>query len=150
MLSDVWDRVKIGEPDECWEWQAAVNWQGYGRFRFGGTHLGSHVAAFRDHYQQETGDLSVLHSCDNPRCCNPAHLSLDTHQENMRQRNERGRLNPPKGATHYKSKLTEEQARAILQAKGTATQKEIGKRFGVSHHVVSQIHRGVRWGCLAG
>jgi hypothetical protein len=149
VLSDVWDRVKIGEPDECWEWQAAVNRQGYGRFRFGGSHIGSHVAAFRDHNQQQTGGLMVLHSCDNPRCCNPAHLSLGDHEENMRQRDERGRNNVAKGEVHYKTKLTAEQAREILKAKGTATQKEIGNRYGVSHHVVSQIHRGVRWSCVA-
>ncbi|MFB9187253.1 HNH endonuclease signature motif containing protein [Dactylosporangium sucinum] len=35
--------------------------------------------------------LQVLHSCDNPPCCNPAHLSIGTQAENMQQMVARGR-----------------------------------------------------------
>lgn len=33
----------------------------------------------------------VLHSCDNPACVNPAHLSLGSNQENHSQKAQRGR-----------------------------------------------------------
>lgn len=35
--------------------------------------------------------MHILHSCDNPRCCNPEHLRIGTHQDNMNDKVSRGR-----------------------------------------------------------
>lgn len=83
-LEDLWRYVKIGAPDECWPWQAARRRRGYGTFTVNHRSLVSHRIAYQLATGENPGDLFVCHTCDNPPCCNPAHLFLGTHRENMR------------------------------------------------------------------
>ena len=90
-LDDLWKYVKVGGADECWPWQAASRRRGYGIFSV----LKKDYVASRVAYQLATGtdpgELFVLHRCDNPPCCNPAHLFLGTHSDNMRDMVAKGR-----------------------------------------------------------
>ena len=73
------------EEDSCWEWQKLRYPTGYGRF--------GQLYAHRVSWEIENGDipegLHILHTCDNPPCVNPKHLYVGTHQDNMRDRQER-------------------------------------------------------------
>jgi hypothetical protein len=84
-------------PEACWGWHGAM--QGpYGSCRLGDIKpVKAHVASYLIHHgmtlDQIPDDptrpgfkLSVLHSCRSKTCCNPRHLSLGTHVENMEQR----------------------------------------------------------------
>ena len=77
---------------DCWEWQDRRMPSGYGRLKLDDT---SHALAHRVSLII-SGRLPslekplALHSCDNPPCCNPNHLSWGTHKENMRQARVRG------------------------------------------------------------
>lgn len=86
-----WAQVQIGDPDDCWEWQGSRDTDGYGRDRRGGVTRRSSRVAFFLATGIDPGDLLVCHSCDNPPCCNPAHLWLGTHQDNSRDMVEKGR-----------------------------------------------------------
>lgn len=37
--------------------------------------------------------MCILHSCDNRCCCNPNHLSVGTHKDNMEDMHNKGRAN---------------------------------------------------------
>lgn len=86
-----WEKVAIRGADDCWEWEASRNPWGYGQFRIGSKIFTTSRVAFALVKQREPGDLLVCHSCDNPSCCNPAHLWLGTDADNNRDRSEKGR-----------------------------------------------------------
>lgn len=90
-----WSGVDItADPNECWIWARSCVTRGYGScvvYFKGKKILRSHRAAYTLHHKVEIGELHVLHSCDNPPCCNPNHLRLGTHAENMADRRIKGR-----------------------------------------------------------
>lgn len=154
MEARFWAKVSKGAEDECWEWQAYRNMQrgGYGVLMDSRTR--KPVLAHRVSYAIEHGatpsDLMVLHSCDNPPCVNPKHLSLGTNQDNMQDAWVKGRLplpkNAPKGETHHSAVLTEELALRIKigDLKGFSL-GVLAKQFGLSKSAISRLRRGKSW-----
>lgn len=76
---------------ECWNWTAGKTPDGYGLIRLGSKKIYAHHVAYELAHGDRTG-LHVLHTCDNPGCCNPIHLVLGTHLDNMRDRDAKGDL----------------------------------------------------------
>jgi hypothetical protein len=87
-----WRKVKMGADDECWLWQAKARLREYGQFRAWGRPQYAHRVA----YALGNGDIPegayVLHKCDTPLCCNPAHLFLGDQAANMKDRFAKGRI----------------------------------------------------------
>ena len=101
-----WEKVRILGPDECWEWQAARTVKNYGRLSAGrGVHLKAHRVAFVLENGPVPDGNCVLHTCDNPSCCNPAHLFAGTFKDNTADMIEKGRWSRPPvfyGDQHWK------------------------------------------------
>lgn len=92
--SRFWAKVKIGQEDECWEWQGGTS-SGYGMttVRRNGRSVPTqaHRAAFVLTKGEIPAGYVVMHSCDNPPCVNPAHLRTGTYAENTRDCINKGR-----------------------------------------------------------
>lgn len=85
-----WSKVKVGRPLQCWPWRGNRDNKGYGRLRVQRRYLKAHRLAWAL-FNERWPELHVLHSCDNPWCCNPLHLREGTDADNMRDRDSRGR-----------------------------------------------------------
>jgi hypothetical protein len=92
---EFWALVDKRGPDECWPWMGPINIDGYGA----GMNMTAHRKAFSLHHGREIPKGAwICHHCDNPPCCNPAHLYEGDRRTNMRDQIDRGRL--------FKSKYT--------------------------------------------
>lgn len=84
--------------------------------------------------------LFVLHRCDNPPCVNVEHLFLGTHDENMRDKQIKGRA---------ALVLTDSDVIAIREATGERA-ADVGARYGVTGEMVNLIRRGEKWDHVGG
>lgn len=136
-----WRHLTPGHPDECWEWQGMRHQQGYGRLATTGRDvIPAHRASFILHNGPIADGLHVLHACDNPPCCNPAHLSLGTHAENMVDMARKGRSGVRTGTANNKATLTWEEVCEIrrLRADGEPLAR-VAQQFGIAPSTVSAI-----------
>ena len=149
----------------CSEWIGCRNTDGYGVISEA---IGGKQKQYRTHrlaYALSRGvpiarlDGVVMHSCDNPPCCTPEHLSLGTSADNTADRHRKGRdakgdtnasrLYPGlrSGERNGRAKLTAADATDIRSryARGHVSQQSLATEFGVSQYTVSAIVLGKLW-----
>lgn len=145
-----WSHVERGEPDECWPWTGTLTSGGpgknHGNFPVAGRTVKAHRLAYELAHGPIAPALVVCHTCDNPPCCNGAHLFADSVAGNNADRHAKGRsrgLFQP-GPAHPRFKVTVDAATEMrtMRADG-ATQQAIADRFGVSRGHVAHIVSGV-------
>jgi hypothetical protein len=96
LISHFWLRVDL--TGDCWLWTGEVNnkgygvyciWEGAGRERLLAHRFSALMAGMPVHSPRDV----VMHTCDTPRCVRPAHLSVGTQLDNMRDARAKGRIN---------------------------------------------------------
>ncbi len=143
------DRFEIVTESGCWVWTAGGIPDGYGTFPIGGDKRElAHRFSWRLHNGNIPEGMCVLHRCDVPSCVNPHHLFLGTHQDNMADRDKKGRCRArgPKGEANGSAKLTEEAVKIIRES--GKSRSEIARDFGVSPAAVGLVRRRKVWGWM--
>jgi hypothetical protein len=102
----LWTRIEQPAGSACWEWQGYRNLEGYGRIKAVGGIQGTHRVAYRLTKGEIPDGLVVMHSCDNPPCCNPAHLSLGTPLDNNNDKVRKGRHHVPTNGPEWQRAKT--------------------------------------------
>lgn len=138
-----WFHVTKGP--ECWGWSGHTS-KGYGVLT---TAPHKQEKAHRFSYELHHGPVprgkQVCHTCDNPPCCNPAHLFVGTQRDNTTDMMEKGRngYRTHLGVDHGMAKLTEDAVRTIRQSTGAA--RIMAARFKVSESTIYMIRGGHIW-----
>jgi hypothetical protein len=94
LLERLLNKVVVNDVTDCWEWQGGKNNIGYGMMRDDLKMRTTHRVSYEEHKGPIPAGLCVMHSCDNPICCNPDHLSLGTHKQNTQDMMSKGRAKP--------------------------------------------------------
>lgn len=141
-----------GGPGACHPWTAARD-RGYGKFTIRGK---GQFRAHRLAYELTIGPipegLNVLHHCDNPPCCNPAHLFLGTQQDNVNDMYAKGRGNCSTGERSWRAKLTANDVREIRRRFKLRDPKNglkpLAREFHVDHTTIRAIVKRRSWKAL--
>lgn len=148
------EKVDKGGPDECWPWKPPADRNGYGVF-FVSPERGM-VPAQAFAVELATGTPCPpghegCHHCDNPPCCNPAHVYYGTRQDNVDDKVSRGRQ--LRGSQMTQAKLTE--ADVLAMRERFAAGESMGllaAEYGVTTSTVSNVVNGRRgvWSHVGG
>lgn len=159
-----WKYVDKRHPDECWPWIGARSDRGYGVFQVRSATLRACRVAFAIQNGRDPYPDLIRHSCDWSPCSNGTHLLTGTHDQNMQDASERGRMPTgeengsrlyperlKRGSTHGMSKLTEEiVARILVERHSGESLAVIAGRYDIDMTVVSKIYLGRLWAHVAG
>lgn len=156
-----WRKVERRQPDQCWPWIGGIANTGYGQMskrRPDGswTMVNSHRLSWAEHHGPVPDGLSVLHKCDNRKCCNPGHLFLGDQSANVADMVSKARHSFGE-ASGRSAKITQQQAdeiKAVLAPYAgmrvrRGVVRDLALRYGISKSAVCLIGKGRNWSAAA-
>lgn len=130
--------AKVVRSDNgCIDWVGATIKDGYGMMKVNGKSILAHRFSYEMSHGKIPEGMLVCHSCDNPRCVNPEHLFLGSHQDNMDDMISKRRDHKSCGEGHGRAKLSKEQVSEIR--KSGETYRTLAAKFHVSKSQIGNI-----------
>ena len=89
--------------------------------------------------------IVIRHSCDNPACINPDHLSHGVDADNVADKVTRGRI--PHGENHHDAKLNDELVSRLRKehSKRKLSFSLTAKKYGVCESTIRGMLKGKYW-----
>lgn len=139
-------------PNGCLEWMKGKDGAGYGLQNIkelSKNHhpVRAHVLSWIYHYGYwPKRPKCVCHKCDNPSCCNPDHLFVGTHKDNMADCKNKGRNVFLFGENSPLAILTDDKVRQIrhLHSEGLGYRK-LSKMFNYDRAGIRKIVKLKIW-----
>jgi len=129
----------------CWICcsHSGKNSRGYSHIKRYGKMTLLHRYMWEKHRGKIPLGMFVLHKCDNPACCNPDHLFLGTHNDNMYDMKNKGRQASRKGILNGRAVLTERQVAEIKESQCSCV--ILAEMYGILPSAISKIKTGRTW-----
>lgn len=127
--------LNMDVPGECWVWTGFTNESGYGLIGLPGSRIAfTHRVAYALHHNTDPGPLLVCHTCDNPPCCNPAHLFTGSQVDNMADMARKGRS---------RWRLIDDQQVRDIRARAASGERyaDLAEAYGISRKYVGRVVR---------
>lgn len=147
-VAKFWSYIdQSGGPNVCWPWMKSRNAGGYGVFMIDNQRWLAHRLAYALTHREHPGELCILHRCDNPPCCNPAHHWAGNRAENAQDSATKGRHADQAGSANGNAKLTEQDVLEIrtLYWPRKMTRAMLAEKFGVSIAAIEHVIYGDHW-----
>lgn len=116
---------------------------GYRQVRINNKRSYIHRLVYENYKGKIPEGLQILHSCDNPRCCNPEHMSVGTAADNIADKVAKNRQ--AKGVQCPTHKLTEKQVLKIRGIGARKTLSELAEKYHVHATTISRILKRTIW-----
>jgi HNH endonuclease len=143
VIDRLFDRCILDPSTRCLLWTGYTNKDGHGQLRVGRkVVVVSRLMWELTNHRPIPPGFIVRHRCDDPRCCEPTHLEVGTHEDNVADRVERGRS--ACGTRNGRSKLTIDSVRAIRRR----CHEPVGvlaREFGVDPRAIRAVLAGETW-----
>jgi hypothetical protein len=130
-------RSEVDPENGCWVWTKAKNNGGYGVVTLDRKPLLAHRLSCTVFKGDIHKGMCVMHSCDNPACVNPEHLSVGTYRENSADMVRKGRNRKPAGIDAALKGLSAQQISDIRTDQ--RARYVIAADYGISPHVVGYL-----------
>jgi hypothetical protein len=132
--------ARLIDAGDCRVWWGPVNHNKYGLIGVGRGRVSTHRLAWAFSFGAIPDGSMVLHRCDNPPCCNPKHLFLGTHQDNV---DDMVRKNRHRVANPSLSVLNADMVRAIRV--DTRSDIELSAEYGVTRSAIWKARNRFWW-----